>query len=233
MANINFVPTDYNQKRDSTRANIIYLFLFAAVMGGIGATFSIIRMRQKTINSELAAVNKKLTEATEKFKLLEQLQQTGDEMMKTAAMTSELFESVPKSTILACLTNSLPKGVSFTNIKLFQKTIKSPQPAKGSSQYKKAAKRDRDTVSKEKMIETFIEIKGIAPSDIEVAGYIAQLGKSIMLESTQLVESRQVEIDKVNCREFKLTSKIKRNLQLTKEDIDSLKVQHGIAKWTE
>jgi hypothetical protein len=230
MANINFVPTDYNQKRDSTRANIIYLFLFAAVMGGIGATFSIIRMRQKTINSELAAVNEKLTEATEKFKLLEQLQKTGDEMMKTAAMTSELFESVPKSTILACLTNNLPKGVSFTNIKLFQKTIKSSQPSKASSQYKKAAK--RDAVSKEKLIETFIEIKGIAPSDIEVAGYIAQLGKSIMLESTQLVESRQVEIDKVNCREFKLATKIKRNLQLTEEDIDSLKVQNGLAKWT-
>jgi len=231
MANINFVPTDYNQKRDSTRANLIYLFLFVAVMGGIGATFSIIRMRQKAINSELVAVNTKLIEATEKFKLLEQLQKTGAEMMKTAAMTSELFESVPKSTILACLTNKLPKGVSFTNIKLFQKTIKSSQPAKGSSQYKKAAK--RDTISKEKLIETFIEIKGIAPSDIEVAGYIAQLGKSIMLESTQLVESRQVEIDKTNCREFKLTTKIKRDLQLTEEDIDSLKVQHGIAKLTE
>jgi Tfp pilus assembly protein PilN len=230
MANINFVPTDYNQKRDSTRANIMYLFLFAAVMGGIGATFSIIRMRQKAINAELAAVDTKLGEATEKFKLLEQLQQTGDEMMKTAAVTSELFESAPKSTILACLTNSLPKGVSFTNIKLYQKTARSPKPSKASSQYKKAAQ--QDAVSKEKMIETFVEIKGIAPSDIEVAGYIAQLGRSIMLESTELVESRQVKINKTNCREFKLNTKIKRNLQLTEEDIDSLKARPGVAKLT-
>jgi Tfp pilus assembly protein PilN len=222
MANINFVPADYTQKRDSTRTNLMYLFLFVAVMIGIGATFSVIRMRQKTINSELAEVNKKLSEATEKFKLLEQLQQTGAEMMKTAAMTSELFETAPKSTILACLTNNLPKGVSFTDIKLFQKTAKSSQSSKASTQYKKAAQ--RDTVSKEKLIETFVEIKGIAPSDIEVAGYIARLGKSVMLESTELVESRQIEIDKTNYREFKLKTKIKRNLQLTEKDIESLRV---------
>jgi Tfp pilus assembly protein PilN len=230
MSNINFVPSDYTQKRDSTRANLIYLFLFAAVMAGIGATFSIIRMRQKIINAELAAVNTKLGEATEKFKLLEQLQQTGAEMMKTASMTSKLFETVPKSIILACLTNNLPEGVSFSTIKLFQKTIQSPQPSKDSTQYEKAA--GRNAVSKEKLIETFVEIKGIAPSDIEVAGYIAQLGKSILLESTELVESRQIEIDNANFREFKLTTKIKSNLQLTEEDIDSLKVQHVIARQT-
>ena len=228
MTSINFVPSDYNQKRESTRANFIYLFLFVAVMAGLGATFSIIRMRQQTINAELSAVDAKLSEATEKFKLLEQLQSTGANMMKTAAMTSALFETAPKSVILACLTNNLPKGVSFTEIKLFQKTVQSSQPIQSSTQYKKAAA--SQAASKEKLIETFIEIKGIAPSDIEVAGYIAQLGKSIMLESTQLVESRQVEIDKANCREFKLTTKIKRNLQLTEEDIDSLKVQHGIAR---
>ena len=50
MANIDFVPNDYIQKRDSTRANLLYLFLFIVVMAGIGATFSVIKMRQKDIN---------------------------------------------------------------------------------------------------------------------------------------------------------------------------------------
>ena len=208
MANINFVPSDYTQKRDSTRANLIYLFLFVAVMAGIGATFSIIRMRQKKINAELVAVDTKLSEATEKFKLIEQLQATGAEMMKTATMTAELFETAPKSAILACLTNNLPNGVSFVDLKLFQKTAKT-QPSQASTQYEQAS--GQDSGSREKMIETFIEIKGIAPSDIEVGDYIARLGRSIMLESTELVESRQVQVNEANCREFKITTKIKRN----------------------
>jgi Tfp pilus assembly protein PilN len=226
MANIDFVPNDYIQKRDSTRANLMYLLLFIVVMAGIGATFFVIKMRQKDINDQLAAIDVQLEQAQAKFVLLEKLQAKGTEMMKTASMTAELFENVPRSVVLACLTNNLPKGVSLQDLKLFQKVRKTaPAAAKGSTQYSKAANANQKPVSMEQMLETYIEIKGVAPSDIEVASYISQLSSSILLERTSLVESKEFEIDDAKFREFKLTTKIKPGLQLTKEDIESLSTE--------
>ena len=140
MSNINFVPSDYVQKRDSTRANLIYVFLFAIVMTGIGATFWMIQVRQKAISDQLVAIDAELDKARDKFKLLEELQATGTEMMKTAAMTAELFEHAPKSTVLASLTNALPKGVSLLELKLYQKQTARPAI---STQYKKNAKKQK------------------------------------------------------------------------------------------
>jgi Tfp pilus assembly protein PilN len=225
MSNINFVPTDYVQKRDSTRANLIYVFLFGIVMTGIGATFWMIQVRQKAINSEIAKVDAALNEAKDKFKLLEELQNTGNEMMKTAAMTAELFENAPKSTVLACLTNSLPEGVSLLELKLFQKEVSAPVV---STQYKKKAKKKK-AVAAEKIIDTFIEIEGAAPSDIEVAAYISKLSKSKLLEKTALVESKQVDEKDGDYRIFTLTSKIVRGLELTEDDIEQIKARPGIA----
>lgn len=225
MSNINFVPSDYVQKRDSTRANLIYVFLFVVVMAGIGSTFWMIQARQKAINAEIVKVDASLNEARDKFKLLEELQSVGTEMMKTAGMTAELFENAPKSTVLACLTNSLPEGVSFLKLKLFQKASEVPQV---SSQYKAAVKKQKKVLTK-KVFDTYIEIEGAAMSDIEVAGYISNLSKSKMLESTALVESKQIEVKKGNYRQFKLTSKIVRGVELTKEDVELLKARPAVS----
>jgi hypothetical protein len=194
-------------------------------MTGIGATFWMIQVRQKAINLEISKVDAALNEAKDKFKLLEELQNTGNEMMKTAAMTAELFENAPKSTVLACLTNSLPEGVSLLELKLFHKEVSAPVV---SSQYKKKAKKNKAVVAK-KIIDTFIKIEGAAPSDIEVAGYISKLSKSKLLEKTALVESKQVDEKEGDYRIFTLTSKIVRGVELSEEDVEQIKARPGIA----
>ena len=51
MLNINFVPDDYVQKRESMRANVMYLILFLIVMIGLGGTFMVLKVRQKAIGN--------------------------------------------------------------------------------------------------------------------------------------------------------------------------------------
>ena len=41
MAKIDFVPNDYIQQRQSSRANFMYLVLFMILMAAVGVTFSI------------------------------------------------------------------------------------------------------------------------------------------------------------------------------------------------
>jgi hypothetical protein len=97
--------------------------------------------------------------------------------------------------------------------------------ASKTSQYQKAAgqAKTETPVENKPAVETTLEIEGIAPSDIEVASYIANLSGSILLDTVELIQSKEQEIDGVKFRQFRLRSVIKPNLALTKEDITKIR----------
>ena len=78
-----------------------------------------------------------------------------------------------------------------------------------------------------KPVETTIEIKGIAPSDLEVAGYIARLSASILMDSVNLIESKETTIEEALFREFRLKAKLKSNVQLSKVDVEKIRKAGG------
>lgn len=226
MAKIDFVPNDYIQQRESNRANFLYLILFSALMGGIIVTFSIIKLRQKSVSSELRAADVKMARAHEQISQLEDLKVKSSTMIKTMAVTGELIERVPRSVVLACVTNNLPSGVSLLDFKLKQKEVKSTASETRTSQYQTASAATSGTGSAaERLEETGIELEGIAPSDIEVAAYIAQLEGSILLDGVELVESKEYKLDDIGFRQFKLKALINNEVLLTQEDIDRIKAK--------
>ena len=227
MSTINFVPSDYIQKRDSSRANVMYLILFVIVMAGIVSTFSIIKMRQKSMEHELEAIDAELLRAHEKFALLEKLELKAAEMMNAASMTSDLYENAQRSVILACLTNNLPKGVSLTKVKLFEK--EGVPRAINLTQYQQAAASANAGSNGKKIVATNIEIEGIAPSDIEVASFMSRLASSFMFEEISLVESKEKEINERKYREYKLSSVVQYDLEIKPEHIEQLKERKTVA----
>lgn len=229
MTTINFVPNDYIQQRQSSRVNFLYLTLLAAILGSIGATFSVIKMRQRSVQSELNDLNVKMTQAKEQIAQLEQLKDRGKTMIKNMVMTADLLEPVPRSVILASLTNSLPSGVSLLEVFLDEKEIKTaaakPDTKTQYQSQKKAAPAGKTAAAAAPAPEVktttnvAIEIEGLAPSDIEVAGFIANLSGSLILNSVELVQSKEFDKEGVKFRQFRLRSSLKSNLTLTKEDI--------------
>jgi len=226
MAKIDFVPNDYIQQRESNRTNFLYLILFAVLMGAIAVTFSILKMRQRAVRGELTALARQMAQAHEQIAQLEELQSKSKTMMKTMVMTAELLEPVPRSVILASLTNSLPAGVSLLEVNLEEKeTQAAATAATGANRYKPAQAKTPAAAESapRKEVETTIEIKGIAPSDIEVATYIARLGGSILLDSVSLVESKEHKIEETRFREFKLQTRLKKGMALSKDDVKRIR----------
>ena len=129
MAMINFVPDDYVQQRRASRSNILYLMLLLAMLGAIGITFGFIKMRQGKVQDELAELNSRMAEAQEQIAQLEELKIKSKAMMTTMVMTAELLEPVPRSIILASLTNNLPSGVSLLDFGLEEKEIQVHKPS--------------------------------------------------------------------------------------------------------
>ena len=224
MATINFVPDDYVQQRRASRANVLYLMLLMAMLGAIGITFGFIKIRQRTVQAELAQLNNRMAEAQQQIAQLEELKTKSKTMMKTMVMTAELLEPVPRSIILASLTNNLPSGVSLLDFGLEEKEtqVYKVSAQKTGSRYNKSTA-NATASEPQKTVVTTLLIKGIAPSDIQVAGFISRLSDAILFDEVSLVESKEIEIEKIKYREFRLKAIIQPNLALTKENIDSIR----------
>lgn len=230
MSNINFVPDDYIQSNESRRANLMCLVLFAVVMAALGGSSVAIRIRQRACAAQELLVNAKMAQMEESIKKFEDLQTKRTEMMRTALTTAELLEPVPRSVLLASLTNSLPAGVSLVKLDMIQKEApKSATDRTAKTKYEaaqaKAGAEPDSRASAEKSLETRMEIEGIAPSDLQVAAYIERLGSSVLVDNVALVESKEKKIGDTPFRQFRLTAMLAREVHLTKEDVDQIRTR--------
>jgi hypothetical protein len=240
MPNINFVPDDYIQSNESRRTNLFCVVLLVIVMIGLMGAFGIIKMRQKACASQEALVNGKMAHMQEAIKQFELLQTRRKEMMKTALMTAELLEPLPRSIVLASLTNELPAGTSLMEVKFNQKepaaktstsayqAKKAASGGKTDSQDAKNSKDAQDAAkpSVEQTMETLIDIGGIAPSDLQVAAYIERLGNAALFEGVALVESKEYKnSENAVLREFKLKAQLRNNVRLTEDDVRQIRAK--------
>ena len=235
MVNINFVPDDYAQSNESRRTYFIYIILFGVVMIALGGSFVSIKIRQRACYTSEEMINARMSEAKEAINQFEKLQAKKRDMMKTAITTMELLEPVPRSILLASLTNNLPEGVSLSKVDLIQKQMKQDPTVATTSKFQSAQGQNANgsnqtALSKngapqnpEKLLETYIDIGGLAPSDLQVASYIEQLSNSILLDNVALVESKEFKLEDSTLRQFKLSAMLRKNIHLTKEDIDGIK----------
>lgn len=230
MSNINFVPDDYIQSNESRRANLLCLVLFSVVMAALGGSSVAIKIRKRACEAQEALVNAKMARMEESIKKFEDLRAKRTEMMKTALTTAELLEPVPRSVLLASLTNTLPPGVSLTKLNMIQKEgPKSAAAPAAKTKYEaaqeKAGAPPEPKPSVEKSLETRMEIEGIAPSDLQVAAYIEHLSNSLLLDNVALVESQERKIKDATYRQFRLTAMLAREAHLTKEDVDQIRAK--------
>lgn len=234
MVNINFVPDDYIQNNESRRTNILYLILLVVVMTALGGSFITIKIRQRACNAKEKLVNSRMTKMQEAIRQFDELQIKKRTMMKTALTTAELLEPVPRSILLASLTNNLPPGVSLINLNLLQKEPKQNRPVAATSKFQSTQaekKAIQEKLSPEQLLETHIEIEGIAPSDLQVASYIERLGNSSLLDNVALVESKEHKMEDSTFRHFKLTAMLTNDVHLTRGDVESIRGKAKSTVW--
>jgi Tfp pilus assembly protein PilN len=232
MLNLNFVPDDYIRSNESRRTNLMYLVLLVVVMAGLGGSFVTIKIRQRLLSAREKLVNAKMSQVKGAIKQFEELQTKRKVIVETALTTAELLESVPRSVLLASLTNNLPTGVSFLRLKLVQKEPKSSSRVAVTNKYKQARAKKTTTaqpkVSREKLLETYIDIEGIAPSDLQVAAYIEQLSASGgLLDDVALVQSKEHKIEDTTFRQFRLTAMLRKDVHLASEDVRRIIAKRG------
>ncbi len=236
MSDMNFVPDDYVITKEAKRSNIFYIALFVLVMMALGVTFGVIKIRQSKLQKQEDAVDLKLKQACKELSQIEVMQTKRKELMNTALMASDLIEPIPRSVLLAAVTNAMPDGVSIIKLKLDEKVSRTRRRSnydkkksaskKGKvSKKKKTSKKSKkaNTKKPEPLMLRTVVIEGLSPTDIEVAEYIAILSGCHIFEDVELTKSEEVSVEGFVFRRFELKSTLKNNFTVTEKDVTQIK----------
>ena len=207
MSTINLLPQGYTKRRVQHRASLVCIGLFGIVMlsviGGVMAS------KHRIANTQIVLdrINTDYLEATKKFEEMQQLQKRKIELISKAENTGALLERIPRSTLLAIITNARTNGVCLKRFYLSTKRVMvavTNKKTKAKSAKFAAKKKKKGKPAKKAQQNVSLELAGWARTDIEVGEFIFNLNECPLINSVELVFSKQEEIDDVLVRSFKL-----------------------------
>jgi Tfp pilus assembly protein PilN len=188
---LSFLPDDYLARKAQRRTNIFCGVLFTVVMTAIGVTFSITEKKVHEVERQHDTVETQYAEAAKRIEQVQQLQAKQRQMAHQAELTSSLLEKVPRSFVLAEITNALPAGVSLVDFAMDSKVHQAPAPPPkptfetrptGPGQPPKA-----EPVMEAKTYDVTMKLTGLANTDVQVAQFISKLNGSPLFRDVNLV----------------------------------------------
>jgi len=209
--NMSFLPEDYIERRVEMRTNIICLSLFGVVLAAVLGAYFVTSSQRSEVLERQREINAAFTEAAQRIGQLDELQKQKMALMRKARVTATLIEPVPRSNLLAELINRMPASLALNEFELTSKqVVVSTAPVKptGSamSAAKKAAGEEADQPQAPDVPTYHVELSliGTAPTDIQVAQYMASLARCALLTEVDLVYSEETRIDDASFRKFRI-----------------------------
>ena len=215
---LSFLPDDYLERKAQRRTNAICATLFLIVMVAIGSAFKFTERSMRVVEQEHADFEQHYTEAAKRIQQVQQMQDKQRTMAVQAELTASLLEKVPRSFLLAEITNSMPSGVSLLDMTLESKRRQAPKDAAKNTF---EAKRSTSTAnaapsgsklgapgaskiaSEAKVYDVSLKITGVAYTDVQVAQFISRLNASKLLKDVNLVISEEYKkADEQQLRQF-------------------------------
>jgi hypothetical protein len=197
---LSFLPDDYLELKRQQRTNAVCAALFAALVVGIGGAFHFTEKQMRVIEAQYADVGRRYAEAARPIEQFRKMQEQQRKMETQAALSASLLEKVPRSYLLAEITNSLPPNVSLIDFNLTSAAKNAPpNPAQYKTVYEQkkaeieAAKIAAATAGQTKIFEVTMKVTGMAENDVQVAQFMNQLAKSKLLRDVNMVVSDEFQ----------------------------------------
>ena len=237
MSTINLLPDDYIKRRLSRRANVLCTGLFCVVMVGIVAAAVVLRQAVRNTEEVDRRIQKEYEDAARLIQQMQQLEREKQKLCEKSLATAPLMERIPRSTLLAVVTNSLPPGASLTSFEL--ETKKQASASRGDSSEKAKSQSKFAKVSNQRMVDTApsivtIRITGLASTDVEVAKFIANMARSPLMKSVDLVYSQEQLLAKGQApiRQFQVKGELEQNAdasQVVGRKVAAVRVETAVA----
>ncbi|MBI1369397.1 MAG: hypothetical protein GC162_12180 [Planctomycetes bacterium] len=239
---LSFLPEDYVERRIERRTNIICLSLFAVVLAGVVGAYLVTNRHRADVRKQREVINASYTDAAKRLEQLDELHQRKEQMLRKAQITSMLIEPVPRTFLLADLINRMPKSLSLFDLQMASKVVKPVSPVATKSALSQRHKgglggynsnapdKDKDKKDEEPVPEYIVNvtISGVAPTDVQVAQYLASLQQSALMSDVNLVYSEEIKIDEASMRKFRIDMTLNQHADV--RSIDPIEIPRELQK---
>jgi Tfp pilus assembly protein PilN len=219
---LSFLPDDYLDRKQRRRTNAICAVLFCIVISSIGGAFTVTERSMREIEKQAADVDVQYTGAAKRIEQYQQMEEKQRTMQHQAELTASLLEKVPRTKVLAKITNGIPQGVSLLDFAmsstLSSTPVKAPQTAFDARKAEIDAARGmvNALASQPRVYDVNMRLTGVAPNDGQVSKFITKLNTTPMFKDVNLVFTDEfVAGDKDNkLRKFAIEMSLNTNAPL-------------------
>jgi Tfp pilus assembly protein PilN len=151
------------------------------------------------------------------------MQEKQKRMARQAELTASLLEKVPRSFILAEITNNMPAGLSLLDLNLESKERPkpvAPNAPKTAYELQKAAREGQKNPNAQpqqpepKLYDIGLKITGIAITDVQVAQFLKNLSTSKLLREVNLLVSEEYTQGDDKLRKFQIEMALDRGAEV-------------------
>jgi Tfp pilus assembly protein PilN len=206
---LSFLPDDYLDRKAQRRTNVICAILAAIVMGAIGSAFSLTERMVAAAEKRHSAIEQQYADAARQIQEVRDMEMKQRKMARQADLAASLLEKIPRSIILAEVTNALPTDVSMLQFNLDSRRISAPQ----QPQDKAAA--DGLLSTDPIVYDITLDVYGIASNDVQVAEFIHRLNHSPLFKDVNLVVSDELIKNEQKLRHFQVEMSLNNDADVT------------------
>lgn len=206
---VSFLPDNYLDRKMQRRTNVVCLLLAVAVMGGIGSAFTLSQKEVRRVEAEQTTIDREYAEAAQRITLVKEMQDKQRRMAHQAELSASLLERVPRSNLLAEVTNALPPGVSLLEFNMDSRKKIGPAVNPAATAAPGAAPAATvDPRMQPVSYDVSFRLTGVAATDVQVAQYINRLSHSSLLSDVNLVISDEYALAGDHVRRFTIEMKL-------------------------
>ena len=190
---LSFLPEQYLERKRRRRTDLICLSLFAAVVAGTaGAGY----VKYASLGRAERLAETARNEHVEAARLISQVQELRERqatMAHQAELSASLLETVPRSYLLAELTNHLPDpdhmALTDLELKAARATAAAAPPAKTAFEQRQAD--DAPAAPQPLRFDVSLKLSGLATDHAQVSAYLARLKDSPLIGGVRDVETKR------------------------------------------
>ena len=156
-----FLPEEFVVETRERRTGLLAAILLPVMIVAVFAAFLVTNRQWSEVRTAQSAVDKETERVAREIAEMKSLEKIRAQMNAKADLARGLLEPVPRSVLLAVLTNSMPRTVSLTSFELRTEEIKSVKPDPKADAKARASK---SAASKARSTSAICRLKGFSQS---------------------------------------------------------------------
>lgn len=200
---INFLPHWYVERIDQRRWAERRIMIVLVLIAICGSVWIVTHSQRLELDRQLSALQSQVIAAEGKLTEVTKLQKAERELERSLRIYRQLARPICFHDVNATLGALTPENVFLNDLNARVTKIEQRIPVPGEKD-----RFGKPRVRMEHSEILLIELRGVAPSNLQIANYVGQLAGSNLFRDVKMIKSREEEQRGVSVRQFEIQMQV-------------------------